>query len=230
METNKKYAIVTGATQNGIGASFARRLIARGYIVYAQYRNDAGLAKLQEIFSFTENVRYFFSDLINTEELKKFFTEQKEEGVLFEVVVLAAGGWKSDTDKRFTSVDEVIKDLDATNYLTKKYPLNAFFEVYQSFSDVVHLFLISSHVSKLTLEEAKAMEQIAYVSSMKHVNELGREINHPNVVVKVLQTERIETHTLKNVRIENPDVPLGEDGDEYAEKVLKEAFAPKASI
>jgi hypothetical protein len=173
--------------------------------------------KLQEIFSHTTNVNYFFSELNDEHQIVQFLKEQKDKGIIFDVAVLSAGGWIADNDSRFNGCDSVLEVLTEANYLTKKRVIDSFCGVYGKFN-TPDTFLISSHVSDLSAEQAQQWGQVAYVTSMQKVNSLVPL--YPEERLHLLKTERVETDTLKTVRETNPDVAFGMSNDDYAEQEL----------
>jgi NAD(P)-dependent dehydrogenase (short-subunit alcohol dehydrogenase family) len=215
----KKYAIIIGAS-GGIGSGFVRQLLKRGYTVYLQYRSDEALAELQKLFS-GDQVRFFFSSLKDKKGLKEFLTACQENGIYFSIAVLAAGTWKADAD--FETVPESISKLSQINFETKQIFTDPFIEVYRGQKTPTKLVLISSHISDVTTAEAEILGQVGYVTAMKKVNALAKDIDlHSSDVFMVflLKTKRVETKALQQVRQKHADVPEGENNEAYAEAEL----------
>jgi|GEM_PF-6532692 len=214
----KKYAIITGATRNGIGAGFARRLLVRGYTVYLQYRDESAHNRLQILFP-DRDVVFFKASLQDSEELVHMFAFYKDQGLYFSVVVLAAGTWAEDSEY----IDPV-KTLSAINGTSKKVVLDAFSEVYKDQSIHTVVFLISSHISDISIDDATRMGQLGYVSSMKQVNDLAAELASNTLFeVHLLKTVKVDTSTLTKVKEKIPGVTGGESADIYAEEEVTKA-------
>lgn len=224
---DKKICLITGAT-GGIGGGFVDRLLARNYEVIAQWRNADKFSALTQQYP-DKSLLSFESSLLDEVQIKSVLLPFKEQNSIPSIIVLAAGDAKSDTATQFNGdVQASIEYHMNANYFTKERFTNAFMDIFAKPEKPIPLFIVSSHISLKSMEEANVMKQVGYITSMKKVNELAEKLKQSGYFeVHLLLTERVETNLLENFRqalaSEGVTIDAGGTREAYAEDVLKSA-------
>lgn len=221
----EKISLVTGAT-GGIGGGFVARLFARDYEVIAQWRNADKFTALTQQYP-NSHLLSFESSLLDEAQIKSALLPFKEQHNIPNLIVLAAGDAKSDTAKQFGGDTQAsIEYHMKANYFTKERFTNAFMDVFSKPGKLIPLFIVSSHISLKSMQEANAMKQVGYITSMKKVNEHAEILKQTGYFdVHLLLTERVETNLLENFRqelaSEGVTIDAGGTSEAYAEGVLQ---------
>jgi NAD(P)-dependent dehydrogenase (short-subunit alcohol dehydrogenase family) len=228
----QKIALVTGVT-GGIGGAFAKFLIGLGYLIFAPVRNEA---KALEIFGDNPSVTFEECDLENDEAVLKYIQNVAKEGIVFDLVILAAGQFKWDNEFIGADMEEKEKnakdELTKANLLTKATFIYALQTVYNDRLHETEIWLISSQAADFAENDPKRLnvetgyKQEGYIYNMyKIAYELGPKLTEQGMYkrVVVLKPDLIDTpgarkeFSKKTIGFD-PDWPNIQSSDEYVAK------------
>lgn len=196
----KQSAVIIGSGTIGLG--FADVLLEKKCRLFVQYSNESKLPSLQEHFGENDDVIYIKADHRHKSELTTLFKFIYQTNVHPDVLVIAAGTAKMDSD--FESLLNSIKFNEDANYRTKTDTLEAFISVFPEVDTKTKLIMVSSWVTlEWNEDQAKQLKEYGYWLSNKKTNELATKI--PELYdgyfePYVNHVVRVESPTLKNLR------------------------------
>jgi NAD(P)-dependent dehydrogenase (short-subunit alcohol dehydrogenase family) len=216
----KKYAFITGGN-GGIGSSAVSFLKQHDYHCVLPLRSS----EKAQPFVGDDSVTTFVSALNEAKSLIIELQKFKEQGIVFDVIFLAAGRFAWDKD--FESEAVAVEILHAANFVTKDVVIAAFKSVYGTSLVQATLVIISSHAAHFGPEHPFRIGEEGYVKSMMEVSAMAQDLQAQDIFRKVILEEpgRVGTDSAKasfteETIGENPDWQREKTPEDYVREIF----------
>ncbi|MEN9582446.1 MAG: short chain dehydrogenase [Candidatus Parcubacteria bacterium] len=229
-----KNVLLTGAT-GGIGSAIAKLLMLLGYTIYAPIRN---LEKAKLIFGENPNIHFSLVSIESHVDTKSYISGLYKQGIVFDLVILAAGDFvwdakfpgQTDDEKKQNAIDRLM----VVNYVTSETVIEALLEECTNLSEVT-LVIISSQAANFEESHPKRVGEEGYVVSKAKLSALGKRLKESKKFFEVLIEEPALVGTQK-AKDEFTTDTIGATPDwekeekkpeEYAEELIREKLSLK---
>lgn len=193
METKK---VLVGGATGSAGFAIAQEYLKRGYDIYAMVRD---IKKAKEMFKVDgkRDLRVYLYDGFDLEDsssVNQFISTMSAVDVYFDAVVLAAGSFEWDNDKRIENpktAEQVANDLMNANFKTKVAVVDSFKKLPRKLSKKTKVGLIGSHAANFTEDDPRRLnlktgyKEEGYIASMQAVAKLAKDLQKEGIFAGV---------------------------------------------
>lgn len=189
METKK---VLVGGATGSAGFAIAQECLKQGFEVYALVRD---IKRAEEMFMVDgkRDLRVYLYDgfdLEDSESVNQFISTMSSVDVYFDAVVLAAGSFEWDNDKRIENpktAEQVANDLMNANFKTKVAVIKSLKKLPKSSNKKTKVGLVGSHAANFSEDDPKRLnvktgyKEEGYIASMKAVAKLARDLQEEGI-------------------------------------------------
>lgn len=193
METKK---VLVGGATGSAGYAIAQEFLKQGFEVYAMVRD---IKRAEEMFMVDgkRDLRVYLYDgfdLEDSESVNQFISTMPAIDIYFDEVVLAAGSFEWDNDKRIEnpkSKEQVAIDLKNSNFQTKVAVVDSLKKLPKNLNKKTKIGLVGSHAANFAEDDPRRLnlktgyKEEGYIASMKAVAKLARDLQEEGIFEEV---------------------------------------------